>query len=182
MSCTGDGTQDHGLRLVLEPTPGPVPEEGSGPVSGPGPADARTGGTVVLAKIRTGSKVTPAEHITAFLKARSRRFKARAELSAAKSTNKRGLASMVTSRAHKMYAGQPGSIASHRAHVKAAAWFPEELEGSWLKWVRFAWCAFGFTWCRFLKILGNTIGSAGDHARTAFVLLVIVIVLVIYFA
>jgi hypothetical protein len=95
---------------------------------------------------------------------------------------KRGLASMVRSRLHKMHAGQPGSIDSHRAHVKAAAWFPEELEGSWLKWVRFAWTAFHVTWCRFLKILGSTFSSAGDHARTAFALLVVVIILIVYFA
>jgi hypothetical protein len=137
---------------------------------------------VVLAKIRTGGKVTPAERFAAFLKAQAKRFKAQAKRSARKSDNKRGLGSMVRSRLHKMYAGQPGSLDSHWAHVKAAAWFPPELEGSWLKYVRFAWRAFGFTWCRFLKILGNTFSSAGDHARTAFALLVLVIILVIYFA
>ena len=178
MSCTGDGSQDHGLRLVLEPAPEPVPGSGTGP----GPAEAGTARTAVLAKIRTGSKVTAAERISAFLKARARRFKAWAQLRAAKSGRKRGLGSMVGTRLRKMHHGQPGSIASHWAHVKAAAWFPAELEGSWLKYVRFAWKAFGFTWCGFLKVLGNTIGSAGDHARTAFVLLVIVIVLIVLFA
>jgi hypothetical protein len=113
--------------------------------------------------------------VLTFLKAWVKRF-------TAKPNNKRGLASMVRSRLHKMHAGQPGSIASHRDHVKAAAWFPAELEGTWMKWVRFAWKAFHLTWCEFLKVLGNTIGSVGDHARTAFLLLVVVIVLIVLFA
>lgn len=182
MSCTGDGAQDHGLRLVLGPlTPdpasdsGPVLSEGAGPASGPGPAEVGTGRTMVLADVRTGRRVSPLEHARVIARRWAKRF-------TAKPNNKRGLGSMVRSRLHKMYAGQPGSIASHRAHVKAAAWFPEELEGSWLKWVRFAWTAFHVTWCRFLKILGSTFSSAGDHARTAFALLVLVIVLIVVFA
>ncbi len=176
----------HWLSLVPEPRsgpdgpasdeePGPVLAEGSGPGPGPGPAEIRTGGTVVLAKIRTRHRLAAVMRVLAFLKAWVKRF-------TAKPNNKRGLVSMVRSRLHKMYAGQPGSLDSHWSHVTAAAWFPAELEGSWLKWVRFAWRVFGFTWCRFLKIVGNTIGSAGDHTRTAFALLVLVIILVIYFA
>lgn len=179
----------HWLSLVPEPRTGPdgdpagpVLAGGSGPAAGPGPAPARTGGTVVLAKIRTGGKVTPAEWFPAFARAQGRKFKARAKRLTAKSGKKRGLTSMVRERLHKMYAGQPGSIASHRAHVKAAAWFPPELEDTWLKYARFAWTAFHVTWCRFLKIVGNTIGSAGDHARSAFAVLVAVIVLIVLFA
>ena len=155
------GTHDAGTApsAVPEAAPQPVPET-------PVPTAA-----VVLSATLPGSRMSRADRLRAFLKAQAR-----------KSGKKRGLASMVRSRLHKMHAGQPGSIASHRAHVKAAAWFPEELEGSWLKWVRFAWTAFHVTWCRFLKVLGSTLSSAGDHARTAFALLVLVIILVIYFA
>ena len=182
MTCGGN---PFNLSLVPEPRPAPdaavpaagthdagtappaVPEVAQEPV----PEESVPAAAMVLGVTLPGSRMTRADRILAFLMAWAKR-----------SGKKRGLGSMVRSRLHKMHAGQPGSIASHRAHVKAATWFPAELEGSWLKYVRFAWKAFGFTWCGFLKVLGNTIGSAGDHARTAFALLVIVIVLIVLFA
>lgn len=169
------------LRAVPVPLDGVLPQNAEREPTGQEPErempERGTGTTaaVVLAPGLPGIQRGSAERLTAFLK---RWIKSRLT----RNHYKRGLGSMVRSRLHKMYAGQPGSIDAHHAHVKAAAWFPAGLEDTWLKYVRFAWKVFGFTWCEFLKVAGSTLSSAGDHARTAFVVLVIVIVLIVLFA